>query len=307
MSITENILYFVTGKWYAGKKRDFTSVEVKMARKFDHAPLMVFVQKRRQATGGYGATPQLPATIEDTFHAVAIGLVLSKDPPTLRSEPALTGYLAQRLAAPWLGIDTTFRLLTLCRFCGLTMDTKRVRAHLTACLAGDTSLAATYYVSKIATEILGTEPEEFFDPSRPTALPARCAVDDMARYLAVKIMRAQRIEAAEELTGWLQRSQNGDGGFGFFPGTTSFIENCHASLAALSLLGARPINLANAKAFIISSQTGDGGFARSPGAAPFLDASWHGVASLRLLEEMERPAGVLWESSSQQSRLIHSV
>ena len=43
-----------------------------MARKINHATLMDFVQKLRQATGGYSATPLLPATIEDTFHAVAI-------------------------------------------------------------------------------------------------------------------------------------------------------------------------------------------------------------------------------------------
>ena len=68
-----------------------------------------------------------------------------------------------------------------------------------------------------------------------------------------------------------------------------------------------PVDLANARAFIISSQTGGGGFARSPGAAPFLDASWHGVASLHLLEEMERSAGALPETSNQQSSLILSV
>jgi len=278
-----------------------------MTRQLDHAALIDFVQKRRQTTGGYGATPLLPATIEDTFHAVAISLMLGENPPTPRSEPALTGYLARRLASPWLGIGSTFRLLTLCRICGLAMDGKRVRTHLAACLAGDDYLAATYYVSKIAMEILGVEPEEFLGPKRPTAMPPRCAVDDAARYLTVKIMRTQQIEAAEELTGWLQRSQNGDGGFGFFPGTTSFIENSHAGLAALSLLGAMPVDLANARAFIISSQTGVGGFARSPGAAPFLDASWHGVASLHLLEEMERSAGALPETSNQQSSLILSV
>jgi prenyltransferase beta subunit len=122
-------------------------------------------------------------------------------------------------------------------------------------------------------------------------------------------MRGQQIkEEAEELTGWLQRSQNGDGGFGFFPGTTSFIENSHAALAALSLIGAKPVDLVNARYFIISSQTGGGGFARSPGAAPFLDASWHGVASLRLLAEMDQQSvGVLPDTSSQQSRLVLSV
>lgn len=278
-----------------------------MARKIDRATLIAFVQTLRQATGGYSATPLLPATIEDTFHAVAISLVLNESPPSPQSEPALTEYLARRLAAPWLRIDTTFRLLTICRVCGLTLDTERVRSHLIATLLRDDSLDASYYVGKIAREILGMEPKDFLGSKRPVALPARCAVDDAARYLAVKAMSNQQIEETEDLTEWLQRSQNGDGGFGFFPGTTSFIENSHAALAALRLLGARPVDQANAGSFIISSQTGGGGFARSPGAAPFLDASWHGTASLRLLEEMERSAGVLPKTSNLQTRLILSV
>lgn len=276
-----------------------------MPRQVDHTALMDFVLKRRKATGGYGATPRLPATIQDTFQAVAIGLVLGQDPPTPKSEPALAEYLARMLAVPWLGIGTTFRLLLTCRVCGIAVDAERVRAHLAACLSGDTSLAATYYVSRITREILGEEPD-FRGPGRSLMLPAPCAVGDVARYLFVKKMDDQPV--AGELAGWLQRTQNGDGGFGFFPGTTSFIENCHAGLAALSLLGARPIDPVNARAFIVSCQTGRGGFGRSPRAAPFLDASWHGVASLRLLEEMEaRPVGALPEISSQRSHLIFSV
>ncbi len=278
-----------------------------MPRQVDHVALMEFVHKRRKATGGYGATPRLPATIQDTFQALAIGLVLGQDPPTPKSEPALAEYLARMLAVPWLGIGTTFRLLITSHVCGIAVDVERVRAHLAACLSGDTSLAATYYVSRIAKEILGEEPD-FRGSDRSLLLPAPCAVGDVARYLFLKKMDGQSVAGAGELAGWLQRTQNGDGGFGFFPGTTSFIENCHAGLAGLSLLGARPIDPANARAFIVSCQTGRGGFGRSQRAAPFLDASWHGVASLRLLEEMEeRPVGGLPEISSPQSRLIFSV
>ncbi|OGQ98303.1 MAG: hypothetical protein A2505_10910 [Deltaproteobacteria bacterium RIFOXYD12_FULL_55_16] len=278
-----------------------------MARKIDHAALMDFVHKRCKATGGYGATPRLPATIQDTFQAVAICLVLGEETPTPQSEPALAEYLTRMLVVPWLGIDTTFRLLLTCRVCGLAMDDERLRSHLAARLSGDVSLAATYYVSRIAREILGEEPE-FLDSERPLALPGRCAVEDAARYLFLKKTADQRIEEAGELTGWLQRTQNGDGGFGFFPGTTSFIENCHAALAALSLLGAKPSEPTKARAFLLSCQTGRGGFARSPRAAPFLDASWHGVASLRLLEEMEkRPEGALPETAHRESRLLLSL
>jgi len=278
-----------------------------MARQVDHAALMEFVHKRRKATGGYGATPRLPATIQDTFQAVAIRLVLGEETPTPQAEPALAEYLARMLAVPWLGIETTFRLLLTCRICGLALDGERVRAHLVARLAWDTSLAASYYVSRIFRETLGEESDSR-GSGRSLMLPAPCAVEDVARYLFVKKMDGQPVAGAGELVAWLQRSQNGDGGFGFFPGTTSFIENCHAGLAALSLLGASPIDPESARAFVVSCQTGRGGFARSPKAAPFLDASWHGVASLRLLEEMEeRQAGVLPEIASRQSRLIFSV
>lgn len=278
-----------------------------MPRQVDYPALMEFVRKRRKATGGYGATPRLPATIQDTFQAVAIHLVLGEEPPTPETEPALAEYLARMLAVPWLGIDTTFRLLSTCHICGIGVDGERLRSHLVARLARDTSLAAIYYGSRIAREILGEEPD-FLGPTRSVALPVPCAVEDTARYLFVKKMGGQPVVGAEELTGWLLRAQNGDGGFGFFPGTTSFIENCHAALAALSLLGARPLDPGNARAFILSCQTGRGGFGRSQRAAPFLDASWHGVASLRLLEEMEeRPAGVVPEISSQRSRLLLSV
>jgi len=278
-----------------------------MARGIDRAALLGFVEKRRKATGGYGATPRLPATIQDTFQALAIRLVLGGAPPSPATEPGLAEYLLRMLAVPWLGIGTTFRLLTACRICGLAPDAGRLRSHLTACLDRDSSLAAIYYVSRIAREVLGTEPEEFFGSQRQAMLPSRFAVQDAARYLAVKAMVGQGAGEAEDLAGWLRRSQNGDGGFGFFPGTTSFIENCHAALVALSLLGAKPLDPANARAFLVGCQTGAGGFARSPGAAPFLDASWHGVAGLWLLEEMDRPAGALPGRWDRQRSLVFSV
>lgn len=278
-----------------------------MAREVDRAALLGFVEKRRKTTGGYGATPRLPATIQDTFQALAIRLVLGCEPPSPETEPGLAEYLIRMLAVPWLGIGTTFRLLTACRICGLARDAGRLRSHLTVCLGRDQSLAATYYASRIAREVLGAEPEEFFGSQRQAALPSRFAVQDAAGYLAVKAMAGQRAGEAEDLVGWLQRSQNGDGGFGFFPGTTSFIENCHAALVALGLLGAKPLDPVNARAFLVGSQTGAGGFARSPGAAPFLDASWHGIAGLRLLDEMERSAGALPETCELQRDLIFSV
>lgn len=72
-----------------------------MVRKIDRATPMEFVQKRRQATGGYRATPRPLATKEETFFGVAICLVLGDglSKPRL-DQQTLAEYLAQRMAAP---------------------------------------------------------------------------------------------------------------------------------------------------------------------------------------------------------------
>ncbi|OGR00723.1 MAG: hypothetical protein A2511_13995 [Deltaproteobacteria bacterium RIFOXYD12_FULL_50_9] len=260
------------------------------SRSVDYPAIVEFVRKRRQATGGYSATPRLPATVEDTFEAVAILLDISERGFDLPKPPgdddALACYLGRVLAAPWLAISTTFRMLLSCRSLDLAIDVERVRSHVAACLAREPSLATVYYVARIAVEILAIKPRELLGGRQPVPLPARYAVDDMHRYLAVQNMLNEQPVDSNEIVDWLQRSQNGDGGFGFFPGTTSFIENCHAGLAALTLLAAVPVDLVNARAFIVSCQTGAGGFSRNLRAAPFLESTWHAVASLRLLEKM---------------------
>ncbi len=261
-------------------------------RDVDYSAILEFVRQRRKPTGGYGDTPRLPATIQDTFEAVAIlhdlagrGLDLPEPPG---EDDALAGYLGRLLSAPWLAIATTFRLLLTCRSLGLAVDGERVRSYALACLAGEPSLATLYYVARTAVEILAMEPGELFAAGQPVVLPGRYAVDDMHRFLAVKNMLNERPADVAPIIDWLQRSQNSDGGFGFFPGTTSFIENCHACLAAMGLLAATPVEPVNARAFIISCQTGVGGFSRNFYAAPFLDATWHALASLCLLEKMFR-------------------
>lgn len=101
----------------------------------------------------------------------------------------------------------------------------------------------------------------------------------MHMYLARVSARALPLPNPE-LIAWLQACQNGDGGFGFFPGTTSFIENCHACLRALAFLGAKPLDPELAASFLSGCQTAGGGFSRGGRAAPFLDATWHALASL---------------------------
>lgn len=61
---------------------------------------------------------------------------------------------------------------------------------------------------------------------------------------------------------WIKNSQNGDGGFGFLPGTSSFLENTYYALRTLSLLSSRPRDLQGCRCFIQRCQASNGGFGR---------------------------------------------
>ena len=260
-----------------------------MARTIDYPKLVEFVAERRKVTGGYGATRELPATVEDTYEAVELfaaigGRAAVPEPPA--GDVALAGYLGRVQSRPWLGLATTFQVLAICRRLRLAVEAERVRQYADAALATAPSLETSYHVARLAHEVMESAVAEWLGPAPVLVLPDRRTVDHVRMLLTVKAFLGQPVTEAAALAEWLRASQNGDGGFGFFPGTTSFIENCHSALAALSLLKVQPAEPAAARAFVVSCQTGAGGFSRNPGAAPFLDASWHAIRSLQLLESM---------------------
>lgn len=260
-----------------------------MPRTVEYAKLVEFVAIRRKESGGYGATRRLPATVEDTYEAVGLlAATAEKVPPPVppASDGLLAEYLARVQAKPWLGLATTFQLLATCRRLGVAVDLVRLRHYADAALAGSPGLETTCWVARLAHEVAGAEPVSWLGSAPNLMLPERRSVTQVRMLVLAKTLLGQPVAEAETLAAWLRQSQNGDGGFGFFPATTSFIENCHSALAALALLGVPPTEPEAARAFVVSCQTGRGGFSRNPKAAPFLDASWHAIRSLALLESL---------------------
>ncbi|MHB8811269.1 MAG: prenyltransferase/squalene oxidase repeat-containing protein [Desulfobulbaceae bacterium] len=254
-----------------------------------------FVMERRKESGGFGATRRLPATIQDTYHALNI-LNLSREytvPGGDAYEPTEDGLRAYLTASLRLlsstGISTAFQLLWSCRSAGVEFDQGSVATAVSNKMRGSESLAEWYYCARILTEILGNNHLLTAGAQGLTAVLSRSwrCVDEawMHVYLARALARTLPLPEPQ-LIAWFQASQNGDGGFGFFPGTTSFIENCHASLRALAFLGSRPLAPDRATLFLAGCRTAAGGFSRSGRAAPFLDATWHGLASLSFLSSM---------------------
>jgi hypothetical protein len=262
----------------------------------DFAGVVDYLEKRRKISGGYGATPRLPATIEDSFGALVIARALAHlAPGTLLRHPPeedapLRDYLTRALSRPWPGLRTTAQLILTGRQLGLPLDREKGRDYLASHLSDSPDFRAACYTAGIAAD-LGLA--DYRDPAwQVVELPPRLTVREARMFLRLrKLIGSDPAREYGNLVAWLQRCQTGDGGFGFFPGTTSFIENCHYALAALQLLGGVPNDPENARRFLISCQTGRGGFGRKPQAAPFLDATWHGLAALRCLSEMVPEVG----------------
>ncbi len=90
----------------------------------------------------------------------------------------------------------------------------------------------------------------------------------------------------EKIIRWVQSCQNGDGGFGFYPGTTSFMENTPCALKILSRLGSLPLKGEDCRQYLLNCQTKNGGFGRAPMSFPFIESTFHAVSCWLLLDTM---------------------
>ncbi len=163
---------------------------------------------------------------------------------------------------------------------GLQPDKKKATSFITRRLAETTDLEERYFCCRIEREILAGHGERFLSLAGPASAWRFRAASEllMLLYLAPESAGQQ-----QEFIDWLRSCQGFDGGFGFLPGTTSFIENCFDCLAGLALLHGTPKDPLGCRSYILACWTRSGGFARKNGATAFLSSTWHAVGALSLL------------------------
>ncbi|HEB51252.1 MAG TPA: hypothetical protein ENI89_11660 [Desulfobulbus sp.] len=244
----------------------------------DLAGLHEFVMRRLRPDGGFAATPMQPHTIQDTFFAVDILRCLDDFRP---DDLAATGdylrdYARQHQA---LAVRTAFQLRRLAHHLDLPLE-----VHWRKGWGGRPPDYEERWYEAVLDNGRTVAPGRF--------APRRRTVKELCHYLMLQRLLCPGTPAADadRMIRWLRRCQAPDGGFGFFPGTTSYIENSHYALRALALLGGRPARRDRAAAFLFSCQTASGGFSRNSRAAPFLDSSWHAVQAIRYLEGRADPS-----------------
>jgi hypothetical protein len=240
-----------------------------------------FIQKRKKSTGGFGATPKLPATIQDTYHALRILTLLDKKGHGSFNDGPLLDYLTNSGQAERHNAKVTFQRLACCRMVGKDVPGQPIIDFVRRRLSETEALEERYYCCRLIREVARLEDTEFnWLPTPSTEWSFRTASELwILLYLANR-----KPENNEALTAWLQDCQTGDGGFGFLPRTTSFLENCYDCLRALHLLGSFPQYPQACRDFVLACRTNNGGFARRNGGVAFFSSTWQGVASLELLK-----------------------
>jgi hypothetical protein len=247
-----------------------------------HREIAEFVLKRKKPTGGFSATPRLPPTIQDTYHSLRILHLLAKHDPALL-DPAggpLQDYLTRESPAERHSAKITFMRLAGLRLAGAEASSVSILDFVRRRVAETIDLEERYYCCRLVREIVGQDGHEFgWLDGQAAPWQFRTATE----LLMLLTLANGTYPDSEGLTAWLQACQTFDGGFGFLPGTTSFMENCYDCLRALLLLGSGPKNREACLAFILACRTRYGGFSRRHGATAFLSTTWQAMATLELL------------------------
>jgi hypothetical protein len=205
--------------------------------------ILAFVEARRKEEGGYGATPLLPATVEDTYHARCTLEILSKI-LSLRKiiafslhKKSLKRYLASIAATQWVSARTTYQALYCSSLTGLTLDRGKTEDYVKRRLMKPAGLAERYYCARILREVLAVRDVTVW---RKTSI-VRFFKWRTGRELWMKLYLQQGVSSIEstrreKMVHWLQACQNGDGGFARSPGAASFLDATSHAVAVLSLL-----------------------------------------------------------------------
>ena len=236
-----------------------------------------YLKDHESEEGGFTFVRELYPNIEDTYYAIRILKLLKVDV----DRNNMANYLK---SINWKGVGF-LRMVYLFLYLHLSLNIE-LPPQLIDLLGKDWSgfgtLDAQYYSDGIQ-KLLN-------QPLKPLrTLPSFQSSENLqGLHKKVSVLLDHGINFDKQgIIGWVQACQNGDGGFGFYPVTTSYMENIYCALEILSKLHASPMRIDTCREYILGCQTKSGGFGRAPISFPFIENTYHAVAGLLLLEVME--------------------
>jgi hypothetical protein len=250
-----------------------------MLSKIDLNKVIDFVLKKEKDEGGFGATPLLPPTIEDTYYAVKIlylcnfslnierlkDFLLHQNPLELSLKP-LPKYFK---LLKYLNLLNSLspKIINICK--------NNLRKNLTKSL---NNLEKLCFIMEIF---------EILNENDPTLLIKKHVSNNFssfnlksleAYYYLYKILRDN---FPSEFINIVLEAQNPDGGFGILKDTTSYMDSTYYACYILYHSNLKPKNLTKLKDFILSCWTSDGGFGRNSQGISFLESTYNALWILK--------------------------
>ena len=242
-----------------------------------------YVLSLRQSKGGFSYVSTLPATLEDTYYALKL-LEELKIPFSDKKTSEYAMRLSMRNNGSVQRVYHVIYLLSRLMPAGL------------ACWRGKLKIpkleegsADEIYYALLLKEIIGEEmrlSQKLKEEIASLGSSKLKYIPEVARCVILMKKTKTRFRE-EEYVRWLRDAQMPDGGFGFLPGSTSFLETTYYALHALKALNNVPEDLHECERFIRLCKC-QKGYARQILARPSVESTYHAVSGLNIIEEMRR-------------------
>lgn len=241
--------------------------------------ILQFVLARKKQNGGFAMTPLLPATVEDTYYAVKILKILAHPIPS-----STKTYIAFLRWSDYYLPKNLYQLVILYQAMEQVLPTKQLSETIAYILKREKiSLEHLAYLARLL-KLLNLK-------TLKAKLCQKIAFDRWwvlkELYYIMNCAQVCHLSLPQKAASWVKQCQNGDGGFGFMPHTTSFLENTYYALKLMLYLKVKPADMRQCRRFIqycyVPSR---GGFARSPGGVAFLESTYHALSALKVLHTL---------------------
>lgn len=238
-----------------------------------------FIIKRRTKEGGFSTFSLIPSTVEETYYSLKSLNILSDLGLKTNYSPREDNYLKEWLLSntDWSEPRVFYHLLSSSIMCDLEVDKRLIKKFFRFWTKKHLTLEKAYYLAKIS-ELTNMAIPKINIHERPKVVREFWYF----LYLVEKGFIREQIDR-EAMIKYFRACQNPDGGFGFSPNTTSFIDNTFYCLRAFELLREKPTSQERLLGFIMFCQTDSGGFARRPGATALIDSTYFALYSLKTI------------------------
>jgi len=249
-----------------------------LSRVLDPSKVIQYLRDREKENGGFSFAPELYPDIEDTYYAVRTLQLLKADIDRDKTANYLKSIDWKEVGFP----RAVYMLLYIHQ--SLYIELPRQLIDLSGKDWFGFAVLDVQYFSDEMRKLLGRPLKPLNSPSS-WQLQTNESLQTLRKKVAILLDRDINFDR-QPIIRWVQLSQNGDGGFGFYPETTSYMENTYCALEILPKLGSSPMQIELCRKYILGCQTNNGGFGRAPVSFPFIESTFHAVSGLLLSEGM---------------------